>query len=44
MAGRGQLSLGSGQGQMAGCCEHGDEPEVSMKCVELLQKYSTQWS
>lgn len=26
VAGRGQVSLGSGQRQTAGCCEHSDEP------------------
>jgi len=34
MAGRGQVSLGSGQGQMAGCCENCDKPLGSMKCEE----------
>jgi hypothetical protein len=23
-------------GQVAGCCEHGDEPSVSIKCGEFL--------
>jgi hypothetical protein len=28
--------IGSGQGQVAGCCEHGDEPSDSIKCGEFL--------
>jgi hypothetical protein len=36
MAGHGQVSFGSGQGQRAGCCEHGDELQGSMK----REKYS----
>jgi hypothetical protein len=28
-------SLGSGQGQMAGSCEHGNEPSFSIKCREF---------
>jgi hypothetical protein len=27
---------GSGQGPMAGCCEHGNEPSGSIKGKELL--------
>jgi hypothetical protein len=29
-------SLGSGQGQVAGSCEHGNEPSGSIKCGEFL--------
>ena len=28
---------GSGQGQVAGCCESGNEPSVSIKCWEFLE-------
>jgi hypothetical protein len=28
---------GSGQGQVAGCCEYGDEPSGSIKCGEFLE-------
>jgi hypothetical protein len=28
---------GLGQGQMAGCCECGDEPLGSIKCREFLE-------
>jgi hypothetical protein len=28
--------LGSGQGQVAGSCEHGNEPSGSIKCGEFL--------
>jgi hypothetical protein len=27
---------GSGQGQVAGCCEYGDEPSGSIKCRNFL--------
>ena len=27
---------GSGQGQVAGCCEHGNEPSGSKKCGKFL--------
>ena len=45
-------SSGFSQGQEADCCEDGDEPSVSMKCVgfldqlmyrECLNKDSTRW-
>jgi hypothetical protein len=29
-------SFGSGQGQVAGSCEHGNEPSGSIKCGEFL--------
>jgi hypothetical protein len=29
-------SLGSGEGQVAGSCEHGNEPKGSIKCGEFL--------
>jgi hypothetical protein len=29
-------SFGSGQGQVAGSCEHGNEPLGSIKCREFL--------
>ena len=44
---------GSGQGQVAGCCEYGDEPSGSIKCreffeylrtFELLRKDTASWS
>jgi hypothetical protein len=28
---------GLGQGQVAGCCEYGDEPSGSIKCGEFLE-------
>jgi hypothetical protein len=28
---------GSGYGQVAGCCEYGDEPLGSIKCGEFLE-------
>ena len=28
---------GSGQGQVAGSCEYGDEPSGSIKCEEFLE-------
>jgi hypothetical protein len=35
--GRGRLDVpGSGQGPVAGCCEHGNEPSVSMKGGKFL--------
>jgi hypothetical protein len=35
--GIGGLQLcGSGQGQMLGCCEHGNEPSGFIKCWEIL--------
>jgi hypothetical protein len=36
MAGRVLGSCGSGQGQAAGCCEHGNELLDSTKCREFL--------
>jgi hypothetical protein len=33
-------SFGSGLGQVAGSCEHGDEPSVSIKCGEFLDQLS----
>ena len=32
MCGGGQELYGSGQEQVAGCCEHGNEPLVSIEC------------
>jgi len=32
---------GSGQGQVAGTCECGNEPSVSIKCREFLYKLKT---
>jgi hypothetical protein len=32
---------GSGQGQVAGCCEYGDEPSNSIKCGEFLELLRT---
>jgi hypothetical protein len=29
---------GSGQGPVASCCEHGNEPSGSVKCVEFLEQ------
>jgi hypothetical protein len=36
MGGRGLDSSGSGQGQLVGFCEHGNEPSGSIKCWECL--------
>ena len=36
MGGRGMDSSGTDKGQVAGCCEHGNEPSVFVKCGELL--------
>ena len=33
---RGQDRSASGQGQLAGCCECGNEPSGSIKCGEYL--------
>jgi hypothetical protein len=35
--GHGLDRSGSGQGQMVGCCEYGDEPSRSIKCVEFFE-------
>ena len=32
---------GSGQGQVAGTCEYGNEPSGSIKCGQLLDKLIT---
>jgi hypothetical protein len=32
---------GAGQGQVAGCCEYGDEPSGSIKCAEFLEYLRT---
>jgi hypothetical protein len=34
---------GSGQGQMAGCCECGNEPSVSMKSGKFIDWLTTCW-
>ena len=34
--GHGLVLSGSGQGQVAGCCECGNEPSVSIQCGEFL--------
>ena len=34
--GHGQARSGSGQGQVEGCCECGNEPSGSIKCREFL--------
>ena len=39
--GHGLDRSGSGQGQMAGCCECGNEPSCSTKCVEFLDQLRT---
>jgi hypothetical protein len=36
MGRRGVYSPGSGQGQVSGCCEYGNEPSVSIKCGEFF--------
>jgi hypothetical protein len=36
MGGHGMGLSGSEQGQMAGCCECGNETSVSVRCVEFL--------
>jgi hypothetical protein len=35
MGGRVLDSYGAGQGQVAGCCEHGNEPSLSIKAGEF---------
>jgi hypothetical protein len=36
--GRHGLDLsGSGQGPVAGSCEHGNEPSGSIKCLEIIE-------
>jgi hypothetical protein len=35
---RGVGSCGSGYGQMAGCCKHGNEPSGCTKCGEFLDQ------
>ena len=35
--GHGLDQSGPGYGQVAGCCEYGDEPSGSIKCGELLE-------
>jgi hypothetical protein len=35
MGERGLDSSGSGQKQVAGCCEHGNEPSGFLKCGEI---------
>jgi hypothetical protein len=35
--GHGLDQSGSGQGQVAGSCEYGDEPSGSIKCGEFLE-------
>ena len=35
--GRGLDRYDSGQGQVAGCCECGNEPSSSIKCGEFLE-------
>jgi hypothetical protein len=34
---RGLDLSGSGEGQMAGCCEHGNERWASVKCGEFVE-------
>jgi len=36
MLGRRLNSCGSGWGQVAGCCEYGNEPSCAIKCGEFL--------
>jgi hypothetical protein len=33
----GLVARGSGQGSVAGSCEHGNEPSGSIKCGEFLE-------
>jgi hypothetical protein len=33
-------SFGSGQGQVTGSCEHGNEPSGSIKCGKFLDQLS----
>ena len=35
------VRVGSGQGQVAGACEYGNEPSGSIKCREFLDKLQT---
>ena len=37
MWGYGLDVVGSGQGQVVGTCEYGNEPSGSIKCVEFLK-------
>jgi hypothetical protein len=37
MGGRGMDLSGTDQGQVAGCCENGNEPSVSVKGGEILR-------
>ena len=41
MWGDGLARAGSGQGQVAGTCECGNEPLGSMKCEEVLDQLKT---
>ena len=36
------MGFGSGQGQMVGACEYGDEPSGSIKCGEFLDQLQNQ--
>jgi hypothetical protein len=36
MGGHGLDSCGAGQGEVVGCCEHGNEPSASVDCREFL--------
>ena len=36
LEGRGMVSSGTDKGQVVGCCEHGNELSVFVKCGELL--------